>query len=221
MNGFVNPLAALPTVMVTAVGGAEGARPAAAALACAAAAGGRAALLVDLEGRPPRPTLIATAAARELETRLAAHLPRARVAARGEVCQLAVAPTPDGFEEAVAALSVAREAPRTLHVLPGSVQPLLASAVGPLISAALLRADLPNARAQVALLARDLADRGLVVAVLKRRLAWVAERRALFGTLAPGATGGPPAALVDRLLSRPESSVSTDRGFQAAEIRHG
>ena len=43
-------------------------------------------LLVDLDpGRPPRPSLIATVAARELEERLAAHLPEAGVASRGRI----------------------------------------------------------------------------------------------------------------------------------------
>jgi hypothetical protein len=219
-SAFLNPLAGLPTVAVAAVGAAEGARPAAAALACAAAAAGPAALLVDLEGRPPRPTLLATASARELEKRLAAHLPRARVAARGQVCFVAVAAVPEGFEEAAAALGAVRETPRSIHVPAHRVQPLLDSPVGPLLSGALLRADLPTDRALTSLLARDLVGRGLDVAVIKRRLTWVAERRALFGTLAPGATGGPPASLVDRLLGRPESSVSTDRGrgFRAVGV---
>jgi hypothetical protein len=223
VSGFVNPLAGVPTVLVTAVGGAEGARPAAAALACAAAAGGRAALLVDVDGRAPRPTLLATATARALERRLAAHLPRARVAARGEICHLLVAATAEGFEEAAGALALAREAPRSLHIPADGVQPLLESPVGLLLTGTLLRADLPTGRALLSLLARDLARRGLTVAVLKRRLTWVAERRALFGTLAPGATGGPPAALVDRLLGRPKSSVSTDTGtgfLPAAGVRN-
>ena len=47
---------------------------------------------------PPRPTLLASAAAHRLEERLVAHLPRARVAARGQVCHLAVPAEPEGFE---------------------------------------------------------------------------------------------------------------------------
>ena len=54
-------------ILVVAVGGAEGSRPAAAALACAGAEPDRASLLIDLvEGRAPRPTLVASAAARSL-----------------------------------------------------------------------------------------------------------------------------------------------------------
>jgi hypothetical protein len=54
----------------------------------------------------------------------------------------------------------------------------------------------------VALLARDLRGRGLRLAVLKHRLGWVAERRALFGASPPGpaAVLAPAAA---RLLSHP------------------
>jgi hypothetical protein len=209
---FLNPLTAAPTVLVTAVGAAEGARAAAAALACAGAAAETAPLLIDVGGRPPRPTLLASAQARELEERLAAHLPRARVAARGQVCQLAVAAGREGYEESVSALGVAREAVRSVHVPPAHFQEALGSALGARLSGALLRAELAADRALAALLARDLLSRELTVAVLKRRLSWVAERRALFGTLAPGAGGGPPAALVDRLLGRPEPGLSTDRG---------
>ena len=88
------PLADAATVLATAVGGAEGARPAAAALACAGASVDRATLLVDFGGRAPRPTLLTSVAARKLEQRLAAHLPSVRVAARGQICQVAVPAVP-------------------------------------------------------------------------------------------------------------------------------
>ena len=78
--------------------GAEGVRGAAAALACAGADVDRASLLVDIGGRAPRPTLLASAAARRLEERLAAHLPRARVAARGQVCHLSAPADDEGLE---------------------------------------------------------------------------------------------------------------------------
>ena len=75
---FVNPLTARGTALVTAVGDAEGSRGAAAALACAGADADLATLLVDVGGRSPRPTLIASAAARQVG-RAAAGSP-----ARGE-----------------------------------------------------------------------------------------------------------------------------------------
>ena len=212
----VNPLDLGPVVLVAAVGGAEGARAAAAALACAAADGDRAALFVDVGGRPPRPTLLAAAPARELEERLAAHLPQARVAARGQVCHLAVGAGLEGFDAAASAQTLARAGVAVLHAAPEQVQPLLGAGLGSRLTAAMLRADLEDDRALLALAAADLLGRGLRVGVLKRRLAWVAERRALFGTLAPGAAAGLPTSLVDRLLERPGKRVSTgSSGFRA------
>lgn len=187
-----------PTVLATAVGSAEGSRAAAAALACAGADGGRAPLLVDLGGRPPRPTLVATATARALEERLAAHLPGARVAARGQVCGMAAPADPDGFASAAAAVTVARDALAVVHVSSAELQPLLADPAAPRFTGVLLRADLGADRPLLALVVRDLLARGLAVAVLKRRLGWVAERRALFGALGADGDGLSP-TLVRRL----------------------
>lgn len=194
------PPADAATVLVTAVGAAEGARPAAAALACAGADAGRATLLVDASGRPPRPTLLASASARELEERLVAHLPRHRVAARGQVCHLAVGADPESLAAAAAAVTVARGSLAVLHLPPALVQPLLDDRLGGRLSGALLRADLAAERELLALLVADLRRRGLAVGVLKRRLPWAAERRALFGALAPGG-GGLPDYLVRRLAA--------------------
>jgi hypothetical protein len=191
-----------PTVLVTAVGQAEGSRPAAAALSCAAADVDQAALFVDVAGKAPRPTLLASAAARDLEERLAAHLPRAGVAARGQVCHLAVAADPEGFEVAAAAVTVARGSVAVLHAPPAQVQVLLGQRLGGRLSGVLLRAEIAADRALLALAVRDLRGRGLAVGVLKQRLSWVAERRALFGTLAPDAGGGLPPSLLRRLSHR-------------------
>ncbi|HEY6730925.1 MAG TPA: hypothetical protein VI039_07865 [Solirubrobacterales bacterium] len=201
MTVLLNPLSASPTVLVAGVGAAEGARGAAAALACAKAEADLATLLVDAGGRSPRPTLIASAAAQKLEERLRAHLPEACVAARGQVCHLAVPADPDGLDIATAAVTVARGAIAAVHVPPE----LLHVAVGDdALSPAgvLLRADLGSDRALVALAVRSLFCRDLAVGVLKHRLNWVAERRALFGALSPGTAGGLPERLVDRLCGR-------------------
>ncbi|HEY1853915.1 MAG TPA: hypothetical protein VGG40_04945 [Solirubrobacterales bacterium] len=185
-------------VVVTAVGAAEGSRAAAAALACTGADSGRAPLLVDLDGRAPRPTLVASAAARTLEERLVAHLPDARVAARGQVCHLAAPADADGFRAAAAAVTVAHGALAVVHVPPTALQALLAEPAAPRLTGALLRSDLGADRALLALVVGDLLERGLAVAVLKRRLRWVTERRALFGAL--GADGdGLSESLVRRL----------------------
>jgi len=195
---FVNPLARGRVLAVTAVGGAEGSRGAAAALACARAEVDAATLLIDVGGRPPRPTMIASAAAQKLEERLVAQLPEQRVAARGQVCHLAVSPEEEGLETAAAAATVAREGVTVLHLPPALLQPALDTAsLRP--TGVLMRADLTNDRSLVALLARDLLHRDLAVGVLKRRLSWVAERRALFGVLPAGTPGGLPERLVRRL----------------------
>ncbi len=194
---FANPLAKGRVLAVTAVGEADGSRGAAAALACARAEVDAATLLIDVGGRPPRPTLIASAAAQKLEERLVAQLPEQKVAARGQVCHLAVSQD-EGLEVAAAAATVGREGLTVLHLPPQLLQAaLVAAGVRP--TGVLLRADLTVDRSLVALVARDLLDRDLAVGVLKRRLNWVAERRALFGVLPAGAPGGLPERLVRRL----------------------
>lgn len=182
-----------PLVIVSAVGAAEGARAAARALCCAGADSDRASLLVDVDGRPPRPTLFTTAAARGLEERLVVHLRGARVAARGQVCHLAVEPDPEGFASAAAAVAVGRGGLAVIHVAPSSLQGLLDQPGAPRPTAALLRADLAQARPLVALLVRDLGERGIAAVVLKRPLGWLAARRAHFGALPLGSPGAIPA----------------------------
>jgi hypothetical protein len=186
-------------VVVAAVGGAEGSRGAAAALACAGSGVETAALLVDVGGRVARPTLIASASANRLEERLAARLPTLRPAARGEVCHLAVDADEEGLAAAGTAVTVARGGLAVIHVEAEMLQPLLELPEAPEPDAALVRADLAADRPLAALAVGDLIGRGLRVAVLKRRLGWVAERRAGFGVLG-GDSGGLPESLVRRLL---------------------
>jgi len=195
---FVNPLKAAPTVLVAAVGEAEGARGAAAALACAAADLDVAPLMIDAGGRAPRPTLIASAAAQQLEARLKLQLEDAKAAARGQVCHLAVAADADGLAAASAAATTARESGAVVHLPSELLQAALAEPAFE-ASAVLLRADLGCDRALVALAVRELIERGVATAVLKRRLTWVAERRALFGILPAESSGGLSERLVRRL----------------------
>ncbi len=195
---FVNPLTAGPLVLVTAVGQAEGAHGAAAALACAGAEVDSPSLLLDVGGRQPRPALLASAAAQGLEERLGVHLPDVKAAARGQVCHLAVPADSGGLEAAAAAATVARGAVAVLHLPPDLLASVLRGAAGLRASGVLLRADLAEDRALVALAVRGLLAEGLSVGVLKQRLSWVAERRALFGALPAGAPGG----LSERLACR-------------------
>jgi hypothetical protein len=208
-------------VLVSAVGAAEGARPAAAALACVGASPERTALLVDVDGRPPRPTLLASAASRALEERLAAHLPRMRAAARGTVCQVAVPGDEDGFDVAAAAATVGRGGLVVVHVPPARVRDLLVHRVAAGLGGVLLRADVRSERPLLALACADFRERGLAVAVLKRRLPWVAERRALFGALAPGSPGGLPGRLCDRLSTKVNTGMGSDFPAAAAVRRQG
>ncbi|HET8566947.1 MAG TPA: hypothetical protein VFL77_10790 [Solirubrobacterales bacterium] len=196
---FVNPLLDAPTIAVVAVGEADGARGVAAALACAGADLDAPALFIDMGGRPARPALLTSTAAQKLEERLVAHLPELKPAARGQVCHLAVPAAPDGVDAASAAVSVARGACAVLYLPPSMLQPVLAPESGVGLTGVLLRADLAAERALVALAVRDLFARELAVAVLKHRLGWVSERRALFGALPAGSPGGLPPRLVRRL----------------------
>lgn len=189
-----------PVVLVTTVGRATGAKPVAAALACAASEADRAALLIDLaDAGSPRPSLIATAGARELEERLAAHLPEAAVASRGRFCQLTLPAGPSGIERLPAALPLARESAAVVHLPPQSLRSALED---PRIraTAALLRADLSRDRALTALAVRELIDEGLRVAVLKQPLPWLTTRAALLGAL-PTGNAMLPAFIPGRLLS--------------------
>lgn len=191
-------------ILVAAVGEAGGARAVAAALACAGSEPDRAGLLIDAGGRPPRPTLVASSGARELEERLAVHLPQLRAASRGQICHLAVPADRTGIDSIRAALPLARDAVAAIHLPPALLRVALdAPGISP--SGVLLRADLGSDRALTALAVGDLTARGLRVAVLKQPLAWIQARRALFGVLPAGATGGLPRRLTGRLLRNPRS----------------
>jgi hypothetical protein len=173
-------------VLAVAVGAATGSRAAAAALACAGSEPDRAALLIELDdGRRPRPSLLATGAARELEERLAVHLPEAGIASRGSICELRLPGDAGGLERVAAALPLVRESHAVIHLPAALLQSALdETRIRP--TAALLRADLAEDRPLTALAARDLIDRGLRVAVLKRPPGWIAARRALLGLPAGG-----------------------------------
>lgn len=199
-EGALSAPPAGPVILVTAVGSAGGAKAAAAALACTASEPDRAALLIDLsEGRPPRPTLIATAGARGLEEHLSAHMPDAAIASRGRLCQLTLPAACDGVERISGALPLARESAAIVHLPPRLLRPLLDEThIRP--TGALLRADLSGDRALTALAARDLVSRGLRLSVLKRPPSWLSTRLALQGLQPQGSDLLLPPRQVDRLL---------------------
>lgn len=171
-------------VLVTAVGESVDAKAAAAALACAGSDQDRPGLLIDVGGAVPRPTLLASTGARELEVRLAAHLPQLRAASRGQTCHLAIDDDLAAFESVRAAAPLARDSVAVVHLPPGRLREALAES-GLDVSGALLCADLARNRALTAVTAGDLIGRGLRVRVLGHPLAWVSARRALFGIASP------------------------------------
>jgi hypothetical protein len=189
-------------IAVTSVGAISGSRAAAAALACAGSDPDRSGLLIDVGGRSPRPTLIASSGARELEERLAVHSPSLRAASRGQTCHLAV-DADGGYETIRTVLPLVRDSVAVLHVPPGSCRDLLDVGFG--ISGVLLCADLAFDRSLTALVVGELRERDLRVRVLKRPLPWVSARRALFGVLPENAPGGLPIRLSQSLL---ESQIS-------------
>jgi len=198
-EGWTTPRPGGPVVLVTRVGEAVGSKPAAAALACAASEPDRAALLLDLaDGRAPRPSLIATAGARALEERLAAHMPDAPVGSRGSICHLKLPADEAGIERIAAALPLVRESAGIVHLPPSLLRPVLDEPhIRP--AAALLRADLTKDRALAALATRDLMAQGLRVAVFKRAPDWLSVQASLLGL--PLRFGQAlPARLSDRLL---------------------
>jgi hypothetical protein len=173
-------------VLVSRVGGAKGARPLAAALACAASEPDRAALSIDMEeGRATRSTLLATAGARSLEERLAAHLPDAAVASRGRICQLRLPAEHEAVEMLAAALPLVRESAAVIHLSPALLRMVLGD---PRIrsTGVLLRADVREDRALTALAVRDLMAEGLRVGVAKRPLGPLTACAAQLGALPPG-----------------------------------
>jgi hypothetical protein len=170
---------------VTAVGSAGGAPAAAAALACAGDGLEEAGLLIRLDGsRAPRAGLFATEAARQLEERLASHLPGVGVASRGRLCVLGLGA--GALEDLPAALAVGRELVTVVDVPPPIFHLALDASRGG-AGAVLLRADLRGDRAVTALAAADLLRRGLRVAVMKRPLGWLAARCSLAGVPLSGA----------------------------------
>lgn len=185
-------------VVVTSLGRASGSEAAAAALACAGSEPDRPGLLIDVDGRPSRPTLLASAGARELEERLAAHLPHLRAASRGQICRLSLSGDPLDLEGLRGALAMVRDSIAVVHLPPDRFRAAL-DVSGLEATGALVRADLDSDRALAALVVGDLVERGTPVKVLKRPLAWVPARRALFGALPPDAPGSLPKSLSDRL----------------------
>jgi hypothetical protein len=189
-----------PILLVTAIGRAEG------ALASAAAVGVAAATATDRDRPAPvvvaelgaegsrGPTMLASAAARRLETELGAR--GVRAAARGAVCWVGLPGGEEGLDELERAMENL-EARAVVAVLPaGHWAEALARLRGRL-AGAVLRCDLPRNRSLAALTAIELREGGLRAKVDPRGWGPLSTRRAMAG-LDPG---GPAARRSRRIAS--------------------
>jgi hypothetical protein len=171
-------------LLVTALPGARGRTAVAAAIGVALAAAppdagdgfDGAVLLVEVgDGRSRGPTILAAAAARELEGRLraAGHA----CAARGRLAWLRIPAEPDW-------------------------EPALVEAIALGAAAVAMRADLPGQRALAALAVMELRAAGIRVLVTRHEPGRVATRRALAGIDPGGESSRRSARLVERLVGR-------------------
>jgi hypothetical protein len=194
-------------VLVSELPGAGGGLPLAAG--CAVAVGrlataedrarNGAVLLVEVGGGRARgPTMLAAAAARELEDRL--REAGFACAARGRLAWLRI-PAEPGWPEALGeALSVAASARTAVVSLPAALLTEGRERLDP--GAVLLRAELPAQRSLAALAAIELRDAGLRVRIASRGLGRVGSRRALAGIEPGGDASDRCARLARGLLGR-------------------
>jgi hypothetical protein len=195
------------TVLAGAIPGAGGATATAAALAVSLAAqadvaevAGRAGatLLIELGGERRRgPTMIASAAARELETRL--RDAGFEAAARGRLAWVTLE-LEEGWEDRLAdCLGRSSGAAFAVVVAPAHIWRDLLADDRVEADAALVRADLPAQRSLAALAAGELRAAGLRAKLATRAPGRVATRRALAG-VDPGGDAGRRAKRLARTL---------------------
>jgi hypothetical protein len=180
--------APVPVVLAAASGDARGCDALAAALAVSASDEHRAALLVEVgHSGARRPTLLASPAARECESRLGGT--GAGAAARGLVCQLAAGNGEEGLDRAAEAAAEVPESRGCIVRVEASLWQAALEHPQLRPGAAMLRAELPRDRSLAALAVRDLRSRGLAVRIAPRPLGWATARRALAGVRLGGSDG--------------------------------
>jgi Transglycosylase SLT domain/D-alanyl-D-alanine carboxypeptidase len=191
-------------VAVTALPGLSGGPAVAAALAVAAARRGAVpdgVVFCEVAGASRRPTLVSSAAARGLESRLRGEL---RAAARGAVCWAGL-----GADQWREDLERCREAGAALVVAfldPGRWRELVDDPESD-VRAGVVRAELPRGRALAGLVAADLRRAGLAAGVVAQAPGLVATRRALAGIEPGGPTSARTRRLVARLLGGEEGQA--------------
>jgi hypothetical protein len=192
------------SVIVSELEDANGGLATAAALGVALAAGsgrhGGGVVLVESGERSRGPTMLASAAARDLEATL--REAGFDAAARGRLTWVRLS-AEEGEVEEVRRLLEAAAAARfvVIHASPERLRPLAAEARGPLT--AVLRVDLPRQRALAALAARELRDEGVAVRLALSAPGRVGSRRALAGIEPGGEAGRRASRLAAGIGSRP------------------
>jgi hypothetical protein len=203
-------------IFVSEFEGARGGLATAAALAVALASSGHTedgVVLIEDGDRARGPTMLASAAARELERSLG----EAGVAAsaRGRLAWVAV----DLGDDPAAALAPILEAATgarfaVVTIAAERLRAALAGVRGPVT--VVLRAELPAHRSLAALVARELRDEGVAVRFATRAPGRVASRRALAG-IDPGGEAGRRARRLARGVGRRASAPPHQGGRLLAE----
>jgi Transglycosylase SLT domain/D-alanyl-D-alanine carboxypeptidase len=189
------------SLLATDLGGAGGGLAVAAAVGVALASGERRVLLAELGAERSRgPTTLASASARALEQGLRER-GFGRAAARGRLCWLGFPDADESLGELGRALEAADPELSIVHVPAGLWRAALDEPTLPL-RAGLLRADLAEDRALVALAVIELRERRLPVRVASRPLGLVASRRALAGLEVGGGSARRVSRLARGLLAR-------------------
>ncbi|MCL4286896.1 MAG: hypothetical protein KJ006_04515 [Thermoleophilia bacterium] len=189
-------------------GGSRGLADAAAAVAVAATPVDGApprTLVVDLrdDARRPRGTVLASAAARELEARLRAGGPL-RGAARGRLCFAGAVAADAGPEEALGwALAEEVGADLVVAVCESADFRTLLEAGATVRRAVLVRAERGAGRPLIALLAAELRGRGIPIKAWVAPIGAIGGRRALAGLEPGGDSGRRARRLAAMLVPRP------------------
>jgi hypothetical protein len=210
-----------PAVVVsTSLHGASGPAVAAAVAVAVSTGAERAALLIELGAgaRGRRPTVLASAAARELEDSIRARGGAfGRAAARGSLCHLGAPVGDEGLGLVAELLAGSPPAALVLVHVPPELWPDVVDDPRLRPSGGLMSAELPADRALVALAVRELHDRGIRARVAGRPLGRVASRRALAG-VEPGGEASRRASRLARGLVRGEAGQALPLVLGAAAV---
>jgi hypothetical protein len=217
-------LSATRLIVCTVVGGARGVGAAASAVAVAATPiepGRRGSVVLDLRSRAqtPRGPLLATPAARGLESAIGQD-PQLRSAARGRLCF--ATPAEETQPADLLGRMVGADLGAGLVVClcdPDEFRGLLAA--GEARPAALLRAPSRSSGPLIALLASELRSEGVPLKVWRRPIGLIAARRATAGIESGGESGRIAARLAGGLAPRPAApgppSVRAVLGAEGAQ----